>query len=346
VAVLAATACRSGSGDAEVGTLDGSPLDRLPPGVTQLTDFGLRASWSPDGRSVLFLDGLAGDVWTYDLATGSSRNLTGHFEHAGFSRARHLANGDLVLCGPAERDVASSDPEEGRFDGVLWVLRRPFDGAPAPLGEPCWEGIAAAHHDTRIAWVRSRIDYGAWDFLWQALFGVSEIWVGEIRYEDGVPKLVDRRRVLARDAISRFCVLEVQDFRPPAEDELLFTAFNHRGGEVMGVHLATGEVHNHSRSPWFDEADGVFPDGRSTVVVRELDRVLIPRHVDLWRLTLDGRAQWRRLTWLTRYRGHGASNAAVGPDGRRIVFQLRRTDAPPGNGTALLLLDLDAAGQG
>jgi len=342
--LLAATGCRSGSRDSEVGTLDGSPLDRLPPGIRQLTDFGLRASWSPDGREILFLDGLAGDVWAYELATGSSRNLTEHFEHAGFSRARRLANGDLVLCGPAERDVASSDPEEGRFDGVLWVLRRPFDGVPVPLGEPCWEGIAAARHGSRIAWVSSSIDYTAWDFVLQALFGASELWVGEIRYEDGTPKLVERRRVLERDDISRFCVLEVQDFRPPTEDELLFTAFNHRGGEVMGVHLETGEIRNYSQSPWFDEADGVFPDGRSTVVVRELDRVFIPRDVDLWRLTLDGKAQWQRFTWFTRYRGYGASNSAVSPDGRRIVFQLRGAEAPPGNGMALLLLDLEVVG--
>jgi hypothetical protein len=38
----------------------------------------------------------------------------------------------------------------------------------------------------------------------------------------------------------------------------IFTAFNHRGGEVMGVHLETGEIRDYSQSAWFDEADGVF----------------------------------------------------------------------------------------
>jgi hypothetical protein len=340
--LLSALGCGSGSPDAAIGTLGGSPLDQLPPEITQITDFGLRASWSPDGREILFLDGLAGDVWAYDLSTKSPRNLTQHFEHAGFSRARHLSSGDLVLCGPVERDLASSDPEEGRFDGILWILRRPFDGEPVPLGEPCWEGIAAARQGNRIAWVHSNVDYTSWDLLWEALFGPSELWVGEIRYEGDTPKLVGRKRVVTRDEISRLSLLEVQDFRPPAEDEILFTAFNHKGGEVMGVHLETGEIRNYSQSPWFDEADGVFPDGRSTLVVRELDRVFIPEHVDLWRLTLDGRSQWERLTSFTRHRGHGASNAAVSPDGRRIVFQLRDAAAPPGNGLALLLLDLDA----
>ena len=127
-------------------------------------------------------------------------------------------------------------------------------------------------------------------------------------------------------------MLEAQDFRPPAEDELLFTAFNHRGGEVMGVHLETGEIRAYSQSPWFDEADGVFPDGRSTLVTRELARVFIPHDLDLWRLTLDGSAHWRRLTRFNRYEGYGVSNSAVSPDGRHVVFQLRRSDAPPGNG--------------
>jgi len=341
-ALLVSIGCGCGSRDPEAGTLGGSPLDRLPPEITQLTDFGLRADWSPDGRRILFLDALAGDVWAYELGTKSLQKLTAHFEHAGFSRVHHLSNGDLILCGPVERESESDDPEEGRFDGVLWVLPRPFDGVPVPLGEPCWEGIAAARHRLRIAWARSSIDYTAWDFALQALFGPSELWIGDLEYEDGTPILVNRRRVLERRDLSRLCVLEAQDFRPPAEDELLFTAFNYRGGEVMGVQLETGELRAYSKSPWFDEADGVFPDGRSTLVTRELARVFIPHDLDLWRLTLDGEASWRRLTSFNRYDGYGVSNSAASPNGRYVVFQLRRSDSPPGNGLGLMLLDLEA----
>lgn len=346
VVLLALTGCGSGSQDPEVGTLSGSPLDRLPPEVTQLTDFGLRADWSPDGRRILFLDALAGDVWAYELGTKSLKRLTAHFAHAGFSRVHHLSNGDLILCGPVARDSESDDPEEGRFDGVLWILRRPFDGVPVPLGEPCWEGIAAARHRLRVAWARSSIDYTTWGVVFQALFGPSELWIGDVDYEQGTPSLVRRRRLLERSDVARLSVLEAQDFRPPAEDELLFTAFNYRGGEVMGVHLETGEIRAYSRSPWFDEADGVFPDGRSTLVTRELARVFIPRDLDLWRLTLDGAARWRRLTRFNHYRGYGVSNSAVSPDGRHVVFQLRRSDAQPGNGLGLMLLDLEAMPSG
>jgi hypothetical protein len=341
-ALLASTGCGPRSQDPEAGTLGGSPLDRLPPEVTQLTDFGLRADWSPDGQQILFLDALAGDVWAFELGTKSRRKLTAHFEHAGFSRVNHLSNGDLILCGPVERDSESDDPEEGRFDGVLWILRRPFDGAPVPLDEPCWEGIAAARHRLRVAWARSSIDYTAWGFLFQALFGTSELWIGDVEYEHGRPALVRRRQLLERRDLSRLSVLEVQDFRPPLEDELLFTAFNHRGGEVLGVHLETGVIRAYSQSPWFDEADGVFPDGRSMLVTRELARVFIPHDLDLWRLTLDGGVRWRRLTRFNRFKGYGVSNSAVSPDGRHVVFQLRRSEAPPGNGLGLMLLDLQA----
>jgi hypothetical protein len=344
-ALLALAGC-GGARDPEVGTLPGSPLDRLPPEVTQLTDFGLRADWSPDGRRIVFLDALAGDVWASDLDTKSLQKLTAHFEHAGFSRVHHLANGDLILCGPVERDAESDDPEAGRFDGVLWVLRRPFDGLPVPLDEPCWEGIAAARHRLRIAWARSNIDYTTWRVVFEALFGPSELWIGDVEYERGTPRLVRRRRLLERSDVACLSVLEVQDFRPPAEDELLFTAFNYRGGEVMGVHLETGEIRAYSRSPWFDEADGVLPDGRSMLVTRELARVLIPHDLDLWRLTLDGEAHWKRLTRFNRYEGYGVSNSAVDPGGRYVVFQLRRSDAPPGNGLGLMLLDLEAVPPG
>lgn len=212
-ALLAWAGC-GGARDPEVGTLPGSPLDQLPPGVTQLTDFGLRADRSPDGRRIVFLDALAGDAWAYDLDTKSLQELPAHFEHAGFSRVHHLTNGDLILCGPVERNAESDDPEEGRFDGVLWVLRRPFDRRLVPLDEPCWEGIAAARHRLRIAWARSNIDYTTWRVVFEALFGPSELWIGDVEYERGTPRLVRRRPLLERSDVARLSVLEVQDFRP------------------------------------------------------------------------------------------------------------------------------------
>ena len=51
------------------GTRDGSPEDNLPPGMTRLTHFGERASWSPDGKRIAFMEKSFGDAYEVDLAT-------------------------------------------------------------------------------------------------------------------------------------------------------------------------------------------------------------------------------------------------------------------------------------
>jgi hypothetical protein len=96
--LVASIGCGPGPQDPEAGTLRGSPLDRLPPEVTQLTDFGLRADWSPDGRRILFLDALAGDVWAYELGTKSLQELTALAPGAhGALRARGVLAGSPSL---------------------------------------------------------------------------------------------------------------------------------------------------------------------------------------------------------------------------------------------------------
>ncbi|MFZ1866805.1 MAG: hypothetical protein WAU39_21465, partial [Polyangiales bacterium] len=143
---VAAPALGQTTGDPELGTLDGSPLDDLPAYIRVLTDFGSRPDWSPDGERLVFIDKAPfGDVLELDVATAETRNLTGGFEHMGFTRARYLPTGDLLLCGPTSGPRPDdAHPEAGRFTGVMSVLRAPFDGAPQPLGIPCWEGIATS----------------------------------------------------------------------------------------------------------------------------------------------------------------------------------------------------------
>ena len=109
-----------------MGFRTGSPLDDLPPWISPLLASGVRPDWSGDGSQLVYLDGLVGDVHALDLETGESRNLTSHFEHHGFTRARHLSNGDLLLCGP------------GRAAG--------------PGGDGDLDVLLASMNDDRIAW--------------------------------------------------------------------------------------------------------------------------------------------------------------------------------------------------
>jgi hypothetical protein len=328
--------------DAERGTQSGSPLDDLPDGTTQLTDFGQRPDWSPDGTHVGFLDGSPlGDVWTVEVETGTTTNLTRRFEHIGFSRAAYLANGDLLLCGPTSGPTPTEErPESGRFSGVMSVLRAPFRSPPEPLGVPCWEGIATAGGSMRIAWNRSDIDYTDPDLADRVVNGITEVWTGEIRDVAGRATVVNAQKVLDRDAFGSLAVFEVQDFRPPDETELLLTAYAFQGGEVLGLDLETGEVRNYSSSSAYEEAEGVSTEGDAVYVERDLVyEGTTPGPLDVWRLDLRG-STWTRVTHFNRYAPYYASNPTVAPNGRRLAFQLSIDGESEGRGAGILLMDL------
>lgn len=315
------------------GSLSGSPADALPPHISRLLDRGLRPDWSNDGRRLLFLDDLVGDVFELELASRAVRPLTRHFEHSGFTRARYLANGDVLLCGP--QPLAASNVERGRWHTELWWLGADLAQPAVPLGEPCFEGPAVSRRSLKIAWTRS-------DYPDRIVLGRSEIWTGEIVFDAGVPRLANRVRRLDRSDFHYLAFFETQDFRPPEERELIFTAYAHRGGEVMGLDLETGEIRNYSQNWAYDEAEGVFPDGRFVAVEREpATYSLTPKgRIDIWRTALDGSGHSARLTHFSDFAGFGASNPVVSPDGRWMAFQLRAEDGPHGNGHGIFVLDL------
>jgi hypothetical protein len=282
------------------------------------------------------------------VRSGKRRVVTDHFKHRGFSRAYFLANGDLLLCGPTSGPTPSPErPEAGRFTGVMSVLRAPFDGEPQPLGVGCWEGMAPARHSMRVAWNRSDIDYTDPDLGDRVVNGVSEIWTGVVRYRQGRAYLSNVDRAVERNAVSPSAVLEAQGFRGPDEKELIFTAYAHRGGEVMGLELSgkdvpDGSATNYSNSAVYEEVEGVAPDGRSVLVERDLESTAIPGALDIWRLPLDGSGAFERLTFFNRYRGgYYASNPTFSPDGKTIAFQLSIDGPVEGAGQGILLFDLE-----
>ena len=329
--------------DPEVGTRSGSPLDDLPEGVTPLTDFGQRPDWSPDGSTIVFLDGSPlGHVWTVDVESGETTNLTEDLSDRPFSRAYYLSNGDLLLCGPTSGPEPDAEhPEAGRFTGVMSVLQAPFDQPPVPLGISCWEGMATSRETMRIAWNRSTVDYTAPDLVENVTNGISEIWVGEVRDVGGVPAVVGARKVLDRHGFGTLAVFEIQGFRPPYDDEIVFTAYGYQGGEVFGLDMVTGALTNYSNSSAYEEAEGVDTEGATVFVERDLESTAIPGPLDIWRLGLED-GEWERLTTFNRYAPFYASNPAVAPDGERFAFQLSIDGETEGQGDGILLSDLPA----
>ncbi len=333
-ALLIAAALLAGCADSDIGSRSGSPLDHLPDNITLLHPEGMRADFSGDGQKLLFLDALIGNVHEIDLKSGATRPLTAHFEHAGFTRARYLANSDLLLCGP---EAGAADHEDGgRWHSVLWYLPAKGNQTAQHLGEPCHEGPAVARNSMRIAWNVS-------DFPDKVVFGRSEIWMATLALINGKAELTERRKVVDRSDFYYLAFLEAQDFRPPHENELLFSAYAWRGGEVMGINLDSGEVSNYSKDWGYDEPEGVFADGESIAVEREPHTfTAVPKgDIDIWRLALDGSGDYTRLTRFTDFAGYGASNPVLSPDGRYMTFQLRIKGGDHGNGAGLLLYKLN-----
>jgi len=307
---------------------------RYPSYITKVTDFGERADWSHDGKRFLFVERSFGDVYEYDLETRHYKPLTHHYYHAGYVRALYLSNGDILLSGPT--DMLNGDWREARFrKSELWILDKSLTKELVRLGEYCWEGPAASRTRLRIAWANH---HG----LYPQQKRYYELFVGDIDYASGGPRIVNQRRVLDNSqGLAKAKVLEPQNFRPGQEDELIVQVYPNC--EVMGLDLNTGELVNYSQNPdAYDEPEGIFPDGQYTLVESS-------RHnssnrggnIDLWKLKLDIKnPTWERITWFNEGGVYKASNPVVSDDGTRIAFQVAGSREVAGIGHGIYILDL------
>lgn len=304
-----------------------SPLEALPPHIRRATHFGQRADWSHDGRRILFVEKTFGDVYELGLATGIIRPVTHHYFHEGYTRALYLSNGDILLSGAREFDAKKPWASRSGRNAELWVLGKDLSRAPVPLGEKCSEGPAVSRRRMRIAWTQGPAFYMA-DVVYEG---------GD---EKGTPKLANRRKILDRNDLPFRCGLETQSFRPPEEKELIFSAYGYGKTEVMGLDIETGKVVNYSKAPdRYDEPEGIFPDGRHTLVECDAHRAKGSKHIDLYKLALDGSGRSERLTFFNDYPGYKASNPVVSDDGRYIAFQYARQGDRAGIGRGILIFD-------
>jgi len=314
--------------------------DDYPDFIRRITWFGQRADWSHDGKRILFMERTYGDVFELELETGIIRAMTHHYKHNGYTRALYLKNGDILLSGSR-----SYDPEHHadarQKTAELWYLSRKLDAPPVPLGERCSEGPAVSRTQMRIAWAVDHDNYP--DRIPE---GVSQIWVADVDASGDQPRLAHNRLVLDDRDLDFEVDLEAQNFVAPDERWLTFSGYGYQETEVMGLDLETGKVVNYSQSPdRYDEPEGIYPDGKHTLVECDRHNDQGSGHVDLWKLALDGSGNYvQRLTYFSDGGRFKASNPVVSDDGRYVAFQVPRVGLAAGVGEGLYVLDLEAAG--
>ena len=317
---------------------DKNPAGELPPHITRVTHFGERADFSHDGKRVLFLSKTFGDAMEIDRATQSVRNLTAHYPHHGYTRALYLTNGDILLSGPEEYDPKNIG--EARKQCFLYILDKSGKKPAAPLGTKCSEGPAVSRKRMHIAWTHVADEYPQ-----EMAAGSSRMMEADIEIApDGSPRVANQRLILDSRDLPFKCTLETQNFRPGDEKELTFSAYGHNKTDVCGIDLATKKVTNYSNAPdQYDEPEGIFPDGRHTLVECDRQNKQGSGHVDLWKLKLDGSGDAERLTFFSDYPGYKASNGVVSDDGQFLAFQMAKATEAAGVGHGIFILDLAKA---
>ena len=302
-----------------------SPLDELPAHIMRLTYFGQRADFSHYGKHILFIEKTFGDVYEVDLETNVIRAMTHRYYHEGYTRALYLANGDILLSGARKFDAENPIESRSERNAELWVLKKDLSAAPVPLGEKCSEGPAVSRKNMRIAWTQR-----------------GAFYMADIVYKNGKPELANKKKILDRDDLTFKCDLETQNFRPPDEKELIFSAYGYQGTEVMGLDIETGKVVNYSLAPdQYDEPEGIFPDGKYTLVECDKHSGEGIHYNDIYKLALDGSGKTERLTFFADYPGYKSTNPVVSDDGRYMAFQFARRGDMAGVGRGILLFDLE-----
>lgn len=316
-----------------------NPADHLPPHIRRLTGFGERADWSHDGKRILFLSKTFGDAMEIDVQTGVIRNLTSHYPHHGYTRALYLANGDVLLSGPDAFDPKRVG--EARVQCFLYVLDKKLSAPARPLGTKCSEGPAVSRKRMHIAWTHVAAQYPD-----EMPAGSSRMLEADVLVEGDNARLANQRVIVESRDLTFKCTMETQNFRPPEEKELTFSAYGHQGTDVCGIDLQTKKVTNYSNSPGqYDEPEGIFPSGDYTLVECDKQNLKGSGYVDLWKLKLDGSGHYERLTYFSDYPGYKASNPVVSDDGKYIAFQMAKSREAAGVGHGIFVYDIEKAGK-
>lgn len=311
---------------------EGNPLDHLPPNIEVLTHFGERADFSPDNKRVAFMAKSFGDAMVIDLDTRIIRCLTCNIPGAAFLRVMHLANGDYLLIGPDHFENINISRSR---DNELWYLKNERGSRPTKLNHKLSEGAAVSKNKMTIAFT---LTHSQEPSLRQ---GSSQLILVDIDTSGDNPALINRR--VLYESKDNSCVLEAQDFYDN-NSRLTVTCYEPASrASTMSIDLETGKMTNMSNFAGYNEVEGIFPDGKYTLVESDrqcgwLGGEFGMRNIDIWKLKLDGTGKdFERITTFNDYQGGKASNPVISSDGRLMAFQSARSSDPAGVGYGILL---------
>lgn len=314
---------------------DDFPELELPNNIRQVSYFGERPAWSPDGKKLAFMSKSFGDGFEMDMETEHVTLLT-QYPNQGYLRVQYLPNGDLFLIGARNFTDVDTTRDE---DQEMWVLK-PNSTEPMPLNHKIWEGVAISRLNNTIAWTNSYRQYPD-----QFKEGENAIFTAEIVYDDdGKPSLTNKREALR--AHSPECQLEPQDFFNN-DSELTYTCYistsEPQVGAVHSINLETGKTTEYRFVPGeYNEVEGIYPDGKYTLVESGHDQPANGNaNIDIWRLSLEPDSNdFVRLTRFGDSPDSKSSNPVVSPDARYVAFQPGRSGDSAGVGYGVFLLDL------
>ena len=309
----------------------------LPGHFSILTTWGLRPDWDEKSENIYFLNKIIGDVFKINIKTREIICVTDGFYHGGIFRAQCLANGDLLLA--MGGDIFNSkNPERDRHTGLnLFILKKEDLKHPYPLGEVCDEGPALSKNRMTFAWT---------------LPGQREIKMANVEYPNGIPKLVNVKTIINYRDSAAFVRLESQDFRPPYDNELIYTHYwgdekdQYHHSQTYSYNLETGKTTNYTYLPdSYNECEGIFPDGKYTLIESDRHQEMSNRNqykLDVYKLKLDGSGETERLAdFSTRFPGVLRSdNPVVSRDGKYIALQYGFM-AGAGNGRGIFLFNIE-----
>ena len=345
-----------------------------------LTNWGTKPEWLNETQFV-FMSNQIGDVHLMDLETNTVTNLTGQFQHAGFTRAHKLNSGDLLLVGPESGPQPPEDPlviyDKGQFTGSLWVFEAPFDQPPYLLKRkvtesvsflwwqrettrmeniPAWEGVAVSRESNLIVWSNTQTPFYGENIIetgFNYIFKPSSLWTGTFVHRPGSSYMESTRKIVSKCEIGSV-FLEPQNFIGEDDTYVSFTAYgptSSGSGNSWLYDFKNGCIIREYTGPGYDEWEGVAPDYQKSFVEIDEDASAFegPVSVELHLYDFSKKTS-TRFTYFhgdhQRADGFSVHEPVFSPSGRYALFATLGGGGwefnSPGYSIGIVLLDVEA----